>query len=83
MAIERLPPASTPPAIQPSRDLRNAQKAFFEAALGRAQAASAPPAPVAAPAARPQAVRQAAPPAQAAVDPKGFRRPGSLLDIKV
>jgi hypothetical protein len=59
-----------------------AQKAFFEAALGRAQAPAAaqPAAPtaVSSPAAAPRRM-----PEPGAETPRTILRPGSLLDIKV
>ena len=69
------------PAIQPvpSRDVGAAQKAFFQAALGQVQAASAPAiaAPAQATAARPAAKAEEQP------DPTRGYRPGRLLDITV
>jgi hypothetical protein len=71
------PPAA--PTTSPARTA--AQKAFFDAALGRA---GAPAAPVAAPppvAPAPQrAVQTTSLPEEA---PKKILRPGSLLDIRV
>ncbi len=78
------PPASTRPTEPASASA--AQRAFFQAALGKAQAPAAPaPAPrtttVATPAATPlRAERVVAPTAEA---PTRYLRPGSLLDIKV
>jgi hypothetical protein len=55
-----------------------AQRAFFQAALGKAPAAAAPAAPTAPPPARVQ--RTPDPSAEA---PAKVLRPGSLLDIRV
>ena len=77
MAVNQLPVVTTPTALQPAKDVRSAQRAFFQAALGQAPAAQ----PVA-PAVRPQASASA----RAAADtPEGrrFLPPGSLLDIKI
>jgi len=84
-----LPPISgqaVQPQTQPSRsvaDARAAQRAFFEAAMGKVQASS--PVPRAAPApaapARPSPILTSAPTAE----PSGARplRPGSLVNIVV
>lgn len=71
-------PATPAPATSPARTA--AQRAFFDAAMGRAGSA--------APAAEP--VKAAAPVAQRTVQaqipeepPKKILRPGSLLDIRV
>lgn len=74
-------------AARPDAGRMAAQKAFFEAALGKAQ----PPAAAAVSAAAPQVQAQAAsqpPPVQRAAalpdePPKKILRPGSLLDIRV
>ena len=76
-----LSPISTPPApVQPTpaRDVGAAQRAFFQAALSRAQGATAtpPPAPPA-----PQAISAAQ--AEETPDPLRGYRPGRLLDMKV
>ena len=86
-----LPPISARPVsplTQPGRsvaDARAAQKAFFDAALGKAQApATAPRAPpvAAAPASpRPSPILTAAPTAQPSPDRP--MRPGSLVNIVV
>jgi len=75
-------------AARPDAGRLAAQKAFFEAALGKAQPAAAPPA--AAPTAAPGQVLKAAPAQPAArmaalpeEPPKKILRPGSLLDIRV
>lgn len=65
-------PAATPQA-QPPGDVRAAQRAFFEAALGRVgapepkAARTAPPAPV----------------DVSKVETQRYARPGSIIDIKV
>jgi hypothetical protein len=74
-------------AARPDAGRAAAQKAFFEAALGKPSAAPAPAAPVTAPPV--QAASQS--PAQAAArvtalpddPPKKILRPGSLIDIRV
>lgn len=74
MSVGRVPP--TPPQLpaftpQPTSDARAAQRAFFAAALGQAQAQPQPP----------QQLQPAkAPPAP---EPDGYLRPGSIIDIKV
>ena len=68
MAVERLPAVTTPAAVQPSRALRPAQQAFFEAALGKAKAA-APSTKIT--------------PLQEVPTPRQPLRPGSIVDIKV
>lgn len=73
MAVNQLPAVTTPTALQPTRDVKAAQRAFFQAALGQAQAAT----PVQTAAPRPQATR---------ADPTDGRKllpPGSLLDIRI
>ena len=74
MAVGALPSVNTQP-LQPgeSRDVRAAQRAFFEAALSRTGAA----APVQAAPAR------AATAAEPAPQPARHYRPGALLDIKI
>ena len=87
MAVDRLPQiAPGPTPVQPSRNVRQAQAAFFQAALGKAQGAAAPE--VAAPVAAPVAATRAAPvrdtaPVASAAEPRSTYRPGSLLDIKI
>lgn len=77
-AIQPAPPV----APRPDAGRLTAQKAFFQAALGKAEPAAAPAA-LAAPQARAEA--QPATPATAAPQepPKKILRPGSLLDIRV
>jgi hypothetical protein len=69
-------PQSLPPTAKPAVD--NARAAFFQAALGKAQAV-APVQP------RPIPVNEQPIPRAAAEPepPAAYRRPGSLLDIKV
>lgn len=76
-------PFAAAPQAQPARPIdparAAAQRAFFEAALGKAAAPSAAPA---------QAHSQAAPapprtPEVGAPKPEKILRPGSLLDIRV
>jgi hypothetical protein len=65
-------PAATPQA-RPAAEVRNAQRAFFEAALGRAGAPE-------------QKTAKAGPPPQvdvSKVETQRYARPGSVLDIKV
>lgn len=78
MDLSRLPalrPQSSP-TPQPSRDVSAAQRAFFQAALGKVTEAE--PAPAAQPA--PQTAAQAL--SQADEQPR-FPRPGSIVDIRV
>jgi hypothetical protein len=80
-------PAQPPAGPQTDAAKLAAQKAFFEAAMGRAAPAAtarptAAPAQVSAVAVAPQPVR-AAPSAQAADSAPKVPRPGSLLDIRV
>jgi hypothetical protein len=86
-----LPPISGQtirPQAQPSRsvtDARAAQRAFFEAALGKVQATPtvqrAAPTATAAAAARPSPILTTAPPAEPSPDRP--MRPGSLVNIVV
>jgi hypothetical protein len=71
MALGPISPSPIQPA--PSRDVSAAQRAFFQAALGRVQAAAEP------------APTQTAPAVQAETpgDTARSYRPGKLLDIKV
>lgn len=86
MADVRIPAAGLPTAQpQPARadrDIRAAQRAFFQAALTAAEA----PEPLRQAAAQPTASietpRSAAPAEQPEPDPRRYR-PGSLLDMKV
>ena len=85
-AVNPVRPSNLPPAgsggqvqrpVDPARAA--AQRAFFEAALGRTPAAAAP---------APAAVVQAQAPVQRTSEPSAARpekvlRPGSLLDIRV
>ncbi len=64
------PPSAQPP---PTRDVGAAQRAFFQAAVGQAQAPAAPVQPQASAAAQ----------ADAPEDTARSYRPGKLLDIKV
>jgi hypothetical protein len=75
-----LPPAAAAPVQRPAEAARAAaQKAFFEAALGKASAPA--PAAQAAPAAALQPVQRT--PDPAAPEPQKVLRPGSLLDIRI
>ena len=78
MAVDRLPQIAPAPP-QPSRNVRQAQAAFFQAALGQTQgvAAAAPAAPA------PEKVRAPAQPISTEPAAKPSYRPGSLLDIKI
>ena len=84
-----LPPISgqpISPAAQPSRsvaDARAAQKAFFDAALGKVQAPAAPQraAPAAAAPQRPSPILASTPAAEPS--PNRPMRPGSLVNIVV
>jgi hypothetical protein len=81
--VSTIRPANLTPASPIARPVDAArlaaQKAFFEAALGKAPTAAASPSPVAA--------AQAAPvqrvPELDAPKPQKLLRPGSLLDIRV
>lgn len=83
MAVGRLPtvlPPAQPTEVRQTPDVRQAQRAFFQAALGQAG--------VAAPAAPPAVARNAAPaprqaPAEAAPESGRGYRPGSLLDVRI
>lgn len=66
-------PSTVPQQARPAGDVRAAQRAFFEAALGRAGAAEAKAAPAEPPA--PVDVSQ--------VETQRYARPGSILDIKI
>lgn len=79
MAVDRLPQIAPSPTT-PARDVRRAQQAFFQAALGKVQGAPAAGSPSVSPATSPA---QASAPAQAGSEPKAGYRPGSLLDIKI
>ncbi len=77
--ISSIPAA--PPGPSPARGVTDAQRAFFQAALGKA----APIAAIAAPKPRPAPAPEAAKPAAAAPadTPKAAYRPGSLLDVTI
>ena len=78
MSVGRLPPVTPQlPATrpQPAADVRAAQRAFFAAAMGEAQAEPAPAKPVASQATDQTAARSA--------EPQRYARPGSIIDIKV
>ena len=82
MAVNQLPVVTTPKAVQPVRDVKSAQRAFFQAALGQVRAAPTTP-QAATPVVRSEPVRAAR---GASPDPSDGRRilpPGSLLDIKI
>jgi hypothetical protein len=78
MDLSRLPAIrpQTPTATQATRDVSAAQRAFFQAALGKALEAE----PVPAPQPTPQAAAEAM--SQTAEQPR-FPRPGSIIDIRV
>ena len=81
--ISSLGAVPAPPVSSP-RDVTNAQRAFFQAALGQATPMAAAPAVAeptarAAPAPEPPKVEATA----KAEAPKAAYRPGSLLDIKI
>ncbi len=85
MAVGALPSVNTQP-LQPSesRDVRAAQRAFFEAALSRTGAAA--PVQAAQPTLAAAAVQASARPAavaEPAPQPARHYRPGALLDIKI
>jgi hypothetical protein len=80
MDLSRVPalrPQSSPTTTQPTRDVSAAQRAFFQAALGKVtETAAAEP--------EPQPTLQAAAEtmSQAAEQPR-LPRPGSIIDIRV
>lgn len=74
------PQAQSPAASRATDAARAAQRAFFDAALGKAQAVPAPEPPKASVAA--PSVRSARA-AQASSEPDRLLRPGSLLNIRV
>ncbi len=84
-------PSLTPPTANPAGAARTAaQRAFFDAAMGRAAPAAAPTQAPAVQAAPVAPVRAAIPPQQPMAnltpdpnEPVRYRRPGSILDIKV
>jgi hypothetical protein len=84
MADLRVTGGASPNALQPARPsaaVREAQRAFFTAALNEA-APSQPARPVQAQTVSRGATAQASP-STTADQPSRFARPGSLLDIKV
>ncbi len=81
MAVDRLPDLTTRlPQPQPTREVRSAQAAFFQAALARVDPAAAPSAPSVSNVA-PARASAPAPPAEP--PQKSSYRPGSLLDIRI
>ena len=80
MALGPISNLGAPPPPAPSRDVTNAQRAFFQAALAQSSpvAAVAPPTPQ--PLAAAPLPQKAAAPAE---PPKDAYRPGSLLDIRI
>jgi len=88
LALPPITGRSISPPAQPSRsvaDARAAQKAFFDAALGKVQAPAvaqrASPVATPAPATRPSPILTSAPAAEPSPDRP--MRPGSLLNIVV
>ena len=81
MAVNQLPAVTTPTNVQPARDVRSAQRAFFQTALAQTQAAPATQA--VAPVARPQVSGSARAAAPDAADGRKLLPPGSLLDIRI
>lgn len=86
MADMKIPGSLPAPVQRPqggarAEAIRNAQKAFFDAALNQAQAQAPKPQPAAAQARSAQGV--AAPAQPPSAEPQRFLRPGSRLDIKV
>ena len=76
--------AAPAPPISPSRDVTNAQRAFFQAALGQAAPVAAVAAPVAPRAQAPEPPKAEATRAEATAEaPKTAYRPGSLLDVRI
>jgi hypothetical protein len=77
--IRPVPPSFTP-SVRPSETAQAAQRAFFDAAMGRASPTTPSAAPVAA-----KAVQVAASAVQMDADEPADRwaRPGSRVDIKV
>ena len=73
-----------PPQPSPARDVTNAQRAFFQAALGQSAsvtqaAAVEPPRTQAAPVVAPEPAK----PAAQVEAPRATYRPGSLLDVRI
>jgi hypothetical protein len=81
MALGPIANLPIPQPAAPSRDVGAAQRAFFEAALGKVESVAAPPPAAHAVAAKPEPAASAAT-AQADA-PKPTYRPGSLLDISI
>ena len=82
MALGPISPAPVPPPQSAhARDMSSAQRAFFQAALERVQAA-AQPAPAATSPAAPSPAHSEPKPERAAESTGGYR-PGKLLDIRV
>jgi hypothetical protein len=84
------PPANAVSGVGADAARAAAQKAFFDAAMGRSAAPAAPAAPLAAAAPRASVFAPAAPiqraeirPDPSAEAPTRILRPGSLLDIRV
>ncbi len=77
MAIGPMPRIASAPPPTPARDVPNAQRAFFQAALNKLEAVAAAP-PPSLPAAEPP--KSIAAPSDA---PKSAYRPGSLLDVRI
>jgi len=82
MALGPISSVGAPVQPTPARDVTSAQRAFFQAALAKAEpiAAIEPPAPQPAPAQ--VAAEPAKPPAPADAPMTGYR-PGSLLDVRI
>jgi hypothetical protein len=79
-AIRPGPPLPTPLPGGEAGRARQAQSAFFRAALDHAAPAARPQPTIAA---APKPVVRAAPTVQAAPEPTRILRPGSLLDIRI
>ncbi len=80
MALGPISNLGAPPQPAPSRDVSNAQRAFFQAALAQASPLAVIEAPTPQPPPAAPASQKAAAPAEA---PKAAYRPGSLLDIRI
>jgi hypothetical protein len=85
MATPIRPGFQAPPQAtqRPDAARNNAQRAFFQAAMGNAAAPAAPQAQFTAQAARAPQATQRMPTSFPAEPPTRILRPGSLLDIKV
>jgi hypothetical protein len=77
MALDPLPRIASLPSPTPAREVSDAQRAFFQAALNKLETVAAAPPPSLPAAESPASV--AAP----ADTPKSAYRPGSLLDIRI